>query len=337
MTDGNIFISYRRGPDSNAAGRLHDRLERNFDQGQLFFDVDAIPLGVDFAEYIDAKVGECRVQLVLIGQGWLSMTDRLQNPDDFVRIEIEAALRRPDIPVIPVLLDGADMPTRDTLPESMHALVRRNAIVITHAQFAGIVDGRLTSELEGLMRAVASSSDVDKDEDVETSATQAVSKTQVPIDTPTPPEHIAPEKTGNKKTKPSETRMSPLWIVGSMVVLLLGVSLYQWGWKAAPQTESQQQESPAIIPLEEPIIINEAQPELVFFGQGQCLEVGASNHEWRLIGQTDSSKCQDACLKDQSCSGVTDAIAKNNSCVLHQKTLFGKRDVGDGSICFIKR
>ncbi len=153
MPHGNIFISYRRGPDSNAAGRLYDRLERSFPPESLFFDIDSIPLGVDFAAIIDAEVAKCDVQLVVIGQGWLDAVDRLQNPDDFVRIEIESALKRKGTPVVPLLFDGAMMPTREQLPESLHPLLRRNAILVPHAQFSQIVDGRLTHELKGIIAA----------------------------------------------------------------------------------------------------------------------------------------------------------------------------------------
>ena len=147
MAKGNIFISYRRGLDSNAAGRLYDRLERHFDRANLYFDIDSIPLGVDFRQHIDAEVGKCDAQLVVIGPGWVRQIDRLQNPDDFVRIEIEAALNRADIPVIPVLFEGTGMPALEQLPESLQALVGRNAIRLPHTQFSQIVDGRLVPAL----------------------------------------------------------------------------------------------------------------------------------------------------------------------------------------------
>ncbi len=153
--DGNIFISYRRGPDSNAAGRLYDRLERNFPPESLFFDIDSIPIGVDFAQHIQGEVEKCDVQLVVIGPGWLENLERLQSPDDFVRLEIEAALERSDIPVVPLLFDGAQMPTRDDLPDSLHPLVRRNAIMVSHTQFAQIVDGRLTVQLKEVIAQAA--------------------------------------------------------------------------------------------------------------------------------------------------------------------------------------
>lgn len=154
MANGNIFISYRRGLDSNAAGRLYDRLERHFDRSRLYFDIDSIPLGVDFAAHIDAEVAKCDVQLVVIGPGWVRQIERLQNPDDFVRIEIEAALKRPDIPVIPVLFEGTEMPKREDLPDSLHALVGRNAIRLPHTQFSQIVDGRLVPALRDAVSVV---------------------------------------------------------------------------------------------------------------------------------------------------------------------------------------
>lgn len=159
VSDGNIFISYRRGADSNAAGRLADRLERSFPPDKIFFDIDSIPLGVDFATHIDGEVAKCDVQLVVIGPGWLERMHELRNPDDIVRIEIEAALKRPDIPVIPVLFEGAKMPSGEDLPDVLHPLVRRNAIELYHAQVAQVIDQRLVPELKAQTRALHSASE----------------------------------------------------------------------------------------------------------------------------------------------------------------------------------
>lgn len=327
MAEGNIFISYRRGPDSNAAGRLHDRLERSFDKEQLFFDVDAIPLGVDFAEYIDEKVGQCRVQLVLIGQGWLGMTERLQDPDDFVRIEIEAALRRPDIPVIPVLLDGADMPTRDVLPESMHPLVRRNAITITHAQFAGIVDGRLRSELEGLMGEVLAADEVMEAQKVETPS-------------PQPDAGKLGETAPADRTPTLRRNMSAVWLVplGFLVISLWAL----WGDMNGDQEAVETRGVKDVIegtPTAEgkPLVEDTTQQGVVYFAKGECIESVASNSEWRLIAQSNMKTCLSLCTNEQSCTGITASIQKNKSCVLHQSRIAGADTNVLGSTCFIKK
>ena len=127
-TSGRIFISYRREETAYPAGWLYDRLAGHFG-GQVFKDVDSIELGDDFVEVITRAVGSCDVLLALIGDEWLTITDehgrrRLDNPDDFVRLEIEAALSR-RVRVIPVLVGEARMPHADELPDSLAALVRR--------------------------------------------------------------------------------------------------------------------------------------------------------------------------------------------------------------------
>jgi len=141
---GRIFISYRRGDDQSAAGRLYDRLVQHFDREQLFMDVDAIEPGVDFVKSLDEHVAECIAFIAVIGPRWLTArgndgNPKLGNPADYVRLEIESALKR-DIRVIPVLVDGALMPTPSDLPSSLQALARRNAVEIAHHRFAADCD-----------------------------------------------------------------------------------------------------------------------------------------------------------------------------------------------------
>lgn len=147
MGGGKVFISYRRGRDSDSAGRLHDRLERVFGREQLFYDIDSIPPGVDFHHYLDQQVAQCAACLVVIGEGWLEQIDRLHDEDDFVRIEIAAALRRDGVRVIPVLVQGATMPKRAMLPDPVQPLSRRNAVEVPYAHFAAVVDGRVASAI----------------------------------------------------------------------------------------------------------------------------------------------------------------------------------------------
>jgi hypothetical protein len=129
-----LFISYRRSDSNEVVGRIYDRLVRDLGAESVFKDVDNIPLGVDFVDYLDAQVQESTALLAVIGPEWLTVTDaqghrRLDDPNDFVRIEIESALRR-DIPVVPVLVRGAVMPNARDLPESLHKLARRNGISV---------------------------------------------------------------------------------------------------------------------------------------------------------------------------------------------------------------
>jgi TIR domain-containing protein len=150
-----VFISYRRDDSSGSTGRLHDRLEREFGRDLLFMDVDAaIPLGVNFVKILREEVAKCDVLLAVVGPNWLNARDdkgdrRLDNPNDFVRIEIAAALQR-DIPVIPILLDGAKIPKIDQLPDELGELTLRNGLEVRHASFHGDVD-RLARGLKNIL------------------------------------------------------------------------------------------------------------------------------------------------------------------------------------------
>jgi TIR domain len=151
---GRIFISYRRGESAYPAGWLYDRLADHYGKDQVFKDVDDIELGEDFVEVITAAVGSCDVLLALIGVQWLTITDvhgrrRLDDPDDFVRLEIEAALAR-NVHVIPVLVGGAAMPSAEELPESLARLARRQALELSPDRF-GFETSRLLRRLDEVL------------------------------------------------------------------------------------------------------------------------------------------------------------------------------------------
>jgi hypothetical protein len=146
-----IFINYRRDDSSASAGRLNDRLVQEFGRKSLFMDVDNMPAGVDFVAYLNERVAACDVFLAVIGPNWLDAGDasgrrRLDDPDDYVSIEIAAALER-DIRVIPVLIDGASLPKSDELPQPLKPLIRRHAIEVRNAYF-----GRDADALAGKIR-----------------------------------------------------------------------------------------------------------------------------------------------------------------------------------------
>ena len=130
---GSIFISYRRQDSQHITGRIYDRLSTHFGKTSVFKDVDAIPLGVDFREHIQEKIGQCAVLVAVIGKSWnqtsTSGSERLSDPRDHLRIEIESALER-RIPVIPVLVDGAAMPDEKDLPPSLARLAYYNGISV---------------------------------------------------------------------------------------------------------------------------------------------------------------------------------------------------------------
>jgi hypothetical protein len=137
--NGQIFISYRREDASYPAGRLYDNLHSRFPQNEIFMDVDSIKPGIDFIETIEERVGSCDVLVAVIGKRWLSAADeegqrRLDNPEDFVRVEVGTALKR-GVRVIPVLVEGASMPRAAELPEELKPLARRNALSVIHDRF----------------------------------------------------------------------------------------------------------------------------------------------------------------------------------------------------------
>ena len=153
-----IFISYRRDDSRGYAGRLQGDLSRRYSEEHVFRDVE-IPPGADFGEYITSLVDKCNVVLAIIGPSWLDARDRegerrIDNPDDWVRLEIERALARDGVEVIPVLVDGARLPPREELPESLLALRRRNAFELSDRRWDYDV-GQLGQHLDGVLRGTS--------------------------------------------------------------------------------------------------------------------------------------------------------------------------------------
>ncbi len=118
-----IFISYRREDSRYETGAIQARLRSLLPRDEIYFDVDSIPLGRSFRKHLEGAVGECNYVIAIVGRSWENACDengrrRLDNPNDWVRIEIETALAR-DIPVIPVLLDKVAMPDPAMLPDGL--------------------------------------------------------------------------------------------------------------------------------------------------------------------------------------------------------------------------
>jgi hypothetical protein len=135
MTEKRIFISYRRSDSAGYAGRLYDYLKNYFGDERLFFDVDTIKPGVNFEQKIKTELDNSAAVLVLIGNQWLGIKDmngnrRLDDPHDYVRLEVETSLNK-NIAVIPVLLQGVQMPSGNELPEPLYDFSRRNAIKLS--------------------------------------------------------------------------------------------------------------------------------------------------------------------------------------------------------------
>ena len=129
-----IFISYRRDDSADVSGRIYDRLVNSFGEKAIFKDVDDIPFGVNFRDYLNDMIEESKVLLVVIGPKWLNIQNnhgqrRLDDPADFVRIEIEAAIKRKII-VIPLLVSRASMPNATNLPSTLQELAFYNGTQI---------------------------------------------------------------------------------------------------------------------------------------------------------------------------------------------------------------
>jgi hypothetical protein len=149
-----VFISYRREETAGHAGRLYDVMAGRFGEPNVFMDVSIAP-GVDFVHHITQAVGGCHVLLVIIGPHWSTISNgasvpRIAQPGDFVRLEVETALRRNDLTVIPVLVGGARMPDPATLPEGLRPLTRRNALELSDLRWQYDVQ-RLMGTLEALL------------------------------------------------------------------------------------------------------------------------------------------------------------------------------------------
>jgi TIR domain-containing protein len=129
-----VFVCYRRDDTADAAGRLHDRLVAHYGEDRAFIDIDGIPLGVNFVDYVADKLERCAAVVVMIGNRWAGITDergnrRLDDPTDHVRIEIATALKL-GIPVIPILVHDALMPKVRELPGEIQQLALRNGTII---------------------------------------------------------------------------------------------------------------------------------------------------------------------------------------------------------------
>ncbi|HUB98997.1 MAG TPA: toll/interleukin-1 receptor domain-containing protein [Solirubrobacterales bacterium] len=149
-----IFISYRRDETSGHAGRIYDAMVARFGEDNVFMDIDMAP-GVDFVERITDVVSSCTVLIAVMGRTWAENPGpdgqpRLRDEADFVRLELGTAIRNPDVTVIPALVDKAQMPKAEQLPDEMRPLARRNALELSDGRWRYDV-GRLNDTLEELL------------------------------------------------------------------------------------------------------------------------------------------------------------------------------------------
>ena len=208
---GRIFISYRREDTAYPAGWLFDRLSEHFNAGEVFKDVDSIELGDDFVKEITAAVGSCDVLLALIGEQWLTITDRsgvrrLDDPGDFVRVEIEAALSR-NVRVIPILVDGATMPGADQVPPSLAGLSRRQALELSPSRF-DFDSGRLLTVLDKTLADVRTEDKMTPRRGPDTEPTHPATAAPEPIahaDGAAPPDTAPPDTAPvHREPRPSD-------------------------------------------------------------------------------------------------------------------------------------
>jgi formylglycine-generating enzyme required for sulfatase activity len=243
-----IFINYRRGDDPSAAQALFGRLEQAFGPEQLFMDVDSIEPGLDFVRVLNDQVAQCDVLISIIGRNWVDACDergarRLDNPDDFVRIEIETALQQ-DKRVIPVLVGQAQMPSADQLPDTMKPFARRNAVRLTHERFRTDTQALITA----LQRALKSAEDEGQREQAKAPAEEEARQTvaeerrrevgaerqsgvereragaQPPLEE-AGAKRLADEKEHRKSPRPS-SRLA--FLIGSLVCVLLLGAIGAW-------------------------------------------------------------------------------------------------------------
>jgi TIR domain len=149
-----IFISYRRDENAAHAGWIADTFQEHYGEDKVFRDIDSLEPGLDFLEAVERAIDSSEVLVAVIGRNWVTATDaagrrRLENPDDYERMEIAAALQR-NIRVVPLLVQGASMPSADELPDDLAPLARRNAFELHDTSWRDDVR-RLTSVLERMI------------------------------------------------------------------------------------------------------------------------------------------------------------------------------------------
>jgi YVTN family beta-propeller protein len=237
-----LFICYRREETAAHAGRLYDALVAQFGEPNVFMDIELEP-GIDFVDHIREVVGSCHVLLVILGPKWATLSDgadhaRIADEEDFVRLEVETALRRSDVRVIPLLVGGARMPHSDELPEAVRGLARRNAFELSDLRWRYDV-GRLVDALAGLLsdtqaplpeageRAEGSRRPPGQGE---TAATVVAEPTDAPpSERPAPGRRFA--RSGEAAPHPPDSRAPPptrRWLpiaAGAALVALVGVAI----------------------------------------------------------------------------------------------------------------
>lgn len=192
-----VFISYRRSDCQPQANGLHDGLKHRLHAASIFMDIDSIPPGADFEEHIRSEIEICDLVLVLIGDNWLdaqpgSDLRRIDEENDFVRLEVESALASPRVRVIPVLVEGVQMPRSAEFPESIRRLARLNAFELS--------DKRWSSDLEKLAKLI---------EQIRREEEPRTQRIEVPESRPAPAEMLPGEPRENSAPVASRIGFTP--------------------------------------------------------------------------------------------------------------------------------
>ncbi len=218
-----IFISYRRDDSAATAGRLYDRLVREFPKDKIFMDIDAIDYGDDFLVVINQRLDSSSVVLALIGKAWTSCADasgtrRLDNPDDFVRMELSAALSR-KVRVIPVLVGGVGMPQSTQMPDELKPLARRHALDLSD-------DIRFHSDVDRLIETLRKELGFDQSPQPDSSTRKPSEIAATPIET-TEGAQRPKAAVAESGRRPSMRLMAAL---AAAVIAVIGGVLYVTMW-----------------------------------------------------------------------------------------------------------
>jgi glycerophosphoryl diester phosphodiesterase len=226
---GRVFLSYRRQESAWPARQIYELLVDELGAARVFKDVDDIAPGDDFVERIQSAVGSCDVLLALIGPAWGTILDehgrrRLDDPDDFVRLEVETALNRPDVRVIPILIDNARMPSAAELPPGLVALPRRQAVEINPVSFD-------TRRLVATVRRTLAGEDPESGEDPRPPVpfTAALGTEPAPDALPVRASSSSRPVEARRPSTPGTRLRAPLVVAPvAVLVTILGLVLYGW-------------------------------------------------------------------------------------------------------------
>jgi hypothetical protein len=260
---GRVFISYRRQDTAWPARLLYDLLVAELGVDRVDKDVDNIERGEHFVERVQSAVGSCDVLLALIGRRWLAVTDGtgarcIDDPDDFVRLEVETALNRDDVRVIPILVDNAKMPSPQELPRGLATLPGRQAVEIDPINFD---TRRLLRVLNDTLNDVGGELAGPSITGIRTSAARRTPPPAPPVesawtarsdDRGSLPAAPATDRSAGRR------RMGLLVADASPIVVLLAVSTALWLWYLMPQQDIETNGSASPAPASSPPSITPA-------------------------------------------------------------------------------